>query len=200
MENKKCSKCFIEKPLSGFPKAKQKTISCKSCKSKYDREHYIENRERRLKQSHKYNSIKIKNESWYKRECEYQKNRRKKYPHILRWRDIFNNTLTKIKQGKKTYTTKKHMGYTSDEFKIHIESQFKENQDWSNISIDHKIPITWFKPHTPLNLANHLDNLQVLTLEENITKSNYYSSKIPLDYKEKIILFIYDEYKDKLIT
>ena len=128
------------------------------------------------------------------------KNRRKQNPHIFRWRDIFNNTLKQVKNNKKSHSTSKHMGYSSGEFKSHIENQFNKEQSWKNISIDHKVPITWFKETTPLYLVNHLENLQVLSLEENIAKSNYFASKISLDYKQKIITFIRDEYKNKIIT
>ena len=197
---KKCTKCLLEKNLFQFPTAKQKKQICKSCKSKYDREHYQKNKKRRLEQSHKYNSLKTKDKDWYKRECEYMKNRRKQNPHIFRWRDIFNNTLKQVKNNKKSYSTSKHMGYSSGEFKSHIENQFNKEQSWKNISIDHKVPITWFKETSPLYLVNHLENLQVLSLEENIAKSNYFASKISLDYKQKIITFIRDEYKNKIIT
>ena len=197
---KQCSKCSIEKDHSQFPTTLQKTIICKSCKSEYDRRHYQKNKKRILKQSHKYNSIKIKDKKWYKRECDYMKKRRKENPHIFRWRDIFNNTLKQVKKGKKTHSTLKHMGYSSDEFKSHIENQFNIDQNWGNISIDHKIPITWFKNTTPLYLVNHLENLQILTLEENIAKGNYFASKVSLDYKQKIITFIRDEYKNEVIT
>jgi hypothetical protein len=195
-----CTKCSLEKDYSHFPKSKQKKQICKSCKSEYDREHYQKNKKRRLEQSHKYNSIKVKDKAWYKRECEYMKKRRRENPHIFRWRDIFNNTLKQVKDNKKSSSTIKHMGYSSDEFKTHIENQFNQDQSWENVSIDHKVPITWFKKETPLHLVNHLENLQVLSLEENIAKSNYFSSKISLDYKQKIIIFIQDKYKNKIPT
>lgn len=200
METKKCNSCNQNLSINHFPKSKQKSLKCKSCKSEYDKEHYRKNKERRLKQSHKYNSTKTKDKEWYKRECEYMKNRRKQNPHIFRWRDIFNNTLKQVKNNKKSYSTTKHMGYSSDEFKTHIENQFNSGQSWDNVSIDHKVPITWFKENTPLCLVNHLENLQVLSLEENISKGNYYASKISLDYKQKIITFIRDEYKNKIIV
>jgi hypothetical protein len=195
---KKCPKCNKFKSLDLFPKTKQSKIACKSCKSEYDKKHYQKNRKKRLKQSHKYNETRIKNEAWYEREREYMKKRRIQNPHIFRWRDIFNRTLKQIKNNKKSYTTIKHMGYSSEEFKTHIESQFKEGQNWDNISIDHKIPLTWFKKNTPLYLVNNLKNLQILTLKENISKNNYYSSKISFDYYNKIIIFIKEEYKNKI--
>lgn len=196
---KKCSKCNKFKPLDLFPQSKQTKISCKSCKSEYDKKHYLKNKERRLKQSHEYNKIKTKDKAWYKRECEYMKKRRTQNPHVFRWRDVFNRTLNQVKNNKKSYTTQKHMGYSAKEFKTHIESQFKEGQNWSDVSIDHKIPITWFKKNTPIHLVNDLRNLQILTLEENISKNNYYADKISLDYYNEIITFIIDKYKNKIV-
>jgi hypothetical protein len=199
IKTKICSFCKEEKSIEEFHKKTNFYSRCKPCKSQYDKEHYRLNKERRLKQSNDYNKIKTKDKNWYKRECKYMKDRRKKLPYIFRWRDIFNRTFQQVKNNKKSYTTEKYMGYSAEEFRIFIESQFTQDQNWGNISIDHKIPMTWFKKTTPLNLVNDLKNLQILTLKENIAKSNYYSSEIDLDYYKDIITFIKNKYKNKIV-
>jgi hypothetical protein len=50
-----CTKCLIEKPLSEFSINKNKkdglNYQCRSCQSKYHRQHYLKNKEKYIKQA-----------------------------------------------------------------------------------------------------------------------------------------------------
>ena len=54
--------------------------------------------------------------------------------------------------------------------------------NWDNISIDHKIPLTWFKHDTPIHIINDLRNLQPLFKHDNISKLNRYSDPVDVGY------------------
>ena len=82
--------------------------------------------------------------------------------------------------------------------KNHIESQFVNNMNWSNIEIDHKIPVTWFEIETPSNIINDLDNLHPLLIEDNRNKLNKYNSPITQHYYNKIIKHIKPIYKEQI--
>ena len=72
------------------------------------------------------------------------------------------------------------MGYSLNELKEHIESQFEDWMSWENQGkdwhIDHIIPMSWF------SLDNWkecfaLNNLQPMRASENESKNNRYSGK-----------------------
>lgn len=72
------------------------------------------------------------------------------------------------------------IGYTPDELKVHLESQFKDGMSWENRSewhIDHIKPVSVFIKEgiTDPKIINALDNLQPLFATENLRKSNKYN-------------------------
>ena len=102
------------------------------------------------------------------------------------------------KGKKKNGKTEKILGYSIEVFKKHIEYQFINNMDWDNIHIDHKIPLTWFKPETPVNIINNLFNLQPKLAGDNISKLNRYSDNISLEYFVLIKEWILGDYLSKI--
>lgn len=86
--------------------------------------------------------------------------------------DEINNAL-RWNSGK----IKTSIGYTSDELRERIESQFKIGMSWDNRGeweIDHRKPISAFIAEgiDDLILINALENLQPLWKEENATKGS----------------------------
>lgn len=82
------------------------------------------------------------------------------------------------------------VGYTVDELKEHLESQFTEGMTWNNYGewhIDHIIPLSAFHYTLPedidFKICWSLDNLQPLWAKDNVVKSNSIShpiqSKLP---------------------
>jgi hypothetical protein len=65
--------------------------------------------------------------------------------------------------------------------------------------IDHKIPVSWFLKHTPVNIINSLDNLQLLHKDENLKKSNRYCHNISIKFFEQIKSYISEFYIDQVI-
>jgi hypothetical protein len=180
---KTCSKCKIEKSLELFPKDKSKKdgffIQCKSCYKEY----YEKNKEkvkesvRRYKQENKekvkeynkkydkiYISNKLKTNSFYK------------FKHNTR-----NLILMSFKRGvnqyKKNAKTESILGCTIEEFKIHIEKQFKDNMSWENQGkwhLDHIKPLALAKTEKQVIELNHYTNFQPLWAIDNLSKGSKY--------------------------
>jgi len=67
-----------------------------------------------------------------------------------------------------------------------------------NQHLDHKIPVSWFKSHTPIDLLFNLENLHYIGAKENREKSNCYNHPITEDYKKQIKGYIKNKYKNRL--
>jgi len=60
--------------------------------------------------------------------------------------------------------------------------------------IDHKVPITWFKEETPIELINHINNLWRVSNEYNCSKKNKWCDIISYDYYNLIRPHIKEQY------
>lgn len=156
--------------------------------TKKSREHYKNNVDK----------IKEKNKKW--RENNPEKHReynrisaaksRKGQPEKHRWRYILKETLKKLNKEKNDKTIKL-LGYSPKELKEYLLTL---SPNWSEFEIDHKIPLTWFIPSTPVSLINDFRNLQLLTKSENNKKRNYYMSDVDNDFFNEIKKYIKKEY------
>lgn len=173
--NKLCSKCDNIKPISDFHRANaNKDGYCSSCKDCIKEQHII-NKER----------ISEKKKEWREKNKEkisefhkiYCSNRRKidpMYKIITGLRSLISNSIRKMGY-KKTSKTFKILGCDFNEFKTHIESQFKENMNWNNYGewhLDHIIPISIAKTEKEIYELNNYTNLQPLWMLDNLIKSN----------------------------
>jgi transposase-like protein len=83
------------------------------------------------------------------------------------------------KEGyKKKSKTNLILGCSFEEFKIHIETQFKDGMSWENHGewhLDHKTPISWAKTEEEIYELNHYSNFQPLWAKDNIVKGNKWS-------------------------
>lgn len=182
--NKICVFCSINQPITNYIKNKQCFLGvnnkCKSCQKIYNSNYNKHNKEKILKYNVEYN--KTYNKKWSDRN-----------KHIRKWRNILYRCL--IHKGKcKDNKTECMLGYSYDDFKKHIEIQFRNNLCWDNCHIDHKIPLTWFKSETPIWIINHLDNLHPLSPTENISKLNRYSHNISSNYNLLVKEWVLDKY------
>lgn len=95
-----------------------------------------------------------------------------------RIRARINVALTGARNGtRKVDTTIKLLGCSYDEFRKHIEGQFKPDMSWDNYGdwhIDHIKPVSSFDLTDPLQqkAAFHFTNCQPLWATENISKGN----------------------------
>ena len=69
-------------------------------------------------------------------------------------------------------------GCRYSEFKIYLESKFKEEMSWENYGlwhIDHIVPISFAKTEEEIYLLSHYSNLQPLWAKENLSKGNRFT-------------------------
>lgn len=138
----------------------------------YAREYYKKNKERILVRNKKWIE---ENKDYFKRiNSENTKKWLKKNPHIVVWRSILYRTIYKFEIEKESKTIEL-LGYSANDLKKHIESQFTEGMSWDNWGewhIDHKYPLSLFDKDTPINIVNSLENLKPLWAIDNIRKGN----------------------------
>jgi len=86
---------------------------------------------------------------------------------------------------KKSDTTENLLGCSFSDFKLYIETQFKDGMTWDNYGkvgwhIDHKIPVSWFNLENPncQKLAFNFKNHQPLWWEDNLKKNNRYHTPL----------------------
>ena len=75
----------------------------------------------------------------------------------------------------KTSPTFTELGYTVNEFVVHIEKQFAPAMSWSNMNdwqIDHIIPASTAKTRSDVVALNQLSNLRPMWADENNAKKN----------------------------
>jgi hypothetical protein len=111
---------------------------------------------------------------------EYIKNRKKtdKLYHLT----MVIRSLIKSSFYNKNFNkprTLNVIGCSYSEFKVHIESLFKDNMNWENYGewhLDHKIPASWAKTEEELYKLNHYSNFQPMWAFDNQSKSNRFSN------------------------
>jgi hypothetical protein len=218
---KKCYDCKVVLVLTEFNKDKNKkdgfTSICRGChsirnKKRYkDKKEYIKsktlgyyyknkeviNERAKLKPSyHKlnpnyYNEYRKteKNKSYMK---SYQQERQMKKYHTdakFRLKKILSNQVRSFLKGKKNLKTQELLGYSYDDF---IEQIGIPNSDEH---IEHKVPMSWFKEETPINIIWNLKNLQILPSFENLSKGNRYSHELEDEFQHQINEYLKDEYQ-----
>jgi hypothetical protein len=153
---KKCNNCNIEKENSYFNKKKDNKDGlrgdCRECQSIKRKEYYL------------------KNEKKYKepRDTSHDKLRKRIRASVLKG-------MSRIKDGKKSRSSSKIIGCSWSDFKLHIETQFKDGMTWDNHGdwhLDHIIPLSSAKTEEEVYKLNHYTNLQPLWAEENLKKGD----------------------------
>lgn len=106
--------------------------------------------------------------NWFKNNPNYFKEYQRRYsklnPHIIGWKRILTNCLSRLNKTKEEHTIDL-LGYSALEFKNHIENLFTEGMSWDNYGewhIDHIKPVCSFDKDTPMNEVNALSNLRPL--------------------------------------
>jgi hypothetical protein len=200
---KKCSKCKEEREFSEFSKDKTTKDGyhhqCKSCRKelrlnnkekqkKYYKEYYENNKLKKKeyfqKNKEKINEYDKKYRENNKEKINEKNNKYKK--HKKQTNPLFKlrcNISTLIRQSisKQGYTkrsqTYKILGCTFEEFKLHLENQFKDGMSWENAGLygwhlDHIYPVSLAKDEEELIKLNHYTNFQPLWAIDNIKKGN----------------------------
>ena len=156
----------------------------------YQKEYRLKNKEKISEFSKKYVEINKEKIANYKKEY-YLKNKERIAKYRNEWRNnkfkndylfkLTNNTRTIIKQSfrrngySKNSRTYQILGCTFEEFKEHLEKQFKDDMNWNNIGqwhLDHIYPVSLAKDEEELIKLNHYTNFQPMWAIDNIKKSN----------------------------
>lgn len=133
--------------------------------------------------------IRIKNETFYINKRKYDKSRSKKSQR--KFRTFISGCLKRLKSGNKDAS--KLLGFTKEAF----ESKFPNIS--IGYSIDHCIPLSWFKKETPISISCSLHNLQLLPSLENSKKKNYfYHQPSDLEYFKNCLNYIDNKYLDSI--
>jgi hypothetical protein len=165
-ERKAYMKKYYTKNKKKFLEYNEKFYQDNPYKKKiYNRKHYI-------KKHGVYEPLPHEHRKAYMR--KYMKEYNEQYPHIQRSKRLLNDVLRRFKK-KKTNSTSKLLGYTALDLKKHLD---KLGMNWDIHQIDHKIPVSLFDKNTPMFIINDLRNLQPLTKEENLEKSDKYCTLV----------------------
>jgi len=193
-KNKVCKRCNDSKPWFLFYSHKRTNDGlssyCKECFSKYRKQYHLDNREAELLYRREYvsnNREKAKiaqRNSYYKHYDKYLVTRRN-YARRKRKTDVYwklahslrSRLKTAIRHNYKSGSAIQDLGCSINEFKTHLEKQFKEGMSWDNHGthgwhIDHIIPLSSFDltNREELLKACHYTNLQHLWWHENLSK------------------------------
>ena len=203
---KNCTICKIDKPLNEFGNRKVSKDGldyyCCACRRKYyeDRKHnynlkeYQKNYKRVISEERKLYVKKYCEKNQYKyriKKIKIDKGTFNSYT-TKRINKLIHRTLL-YKDEQKLKKSKDYLGWTKEDF---LE-KFGNIQE--NYHIDHKIPVSWFLKDTPIDLINSLDNLQLLSKEENLRKSNKFCHIVSIDFFIKIKGYIYKDYINNII-
>jgi len=201
-EHKICSKCKLLKPFSEFynnPSMGLKTnkcgisCQCRKCNSKNGKRYFQENKEKKYTYADQYRTT----EAFKNQKQSYDKTYKSR-PDIklrtaehanyryhndiqCRLRTVISTGIRNcLKFGKNHMSTENVLGYTIDDLRCHLESQFDEKMNWENYGIyweiDHLLPVSYFQfsSYTDPGFKDcwNLENLQPLEKIENRKKSN----------------------------
>ena len=195
---KNCTKCKIEKKLTEFWKDKCArdglSFQCKECRNKQKKEYRLNNKNKIKEHNKEYrlnNKDKInKHNKEYRlnnkdKKREYLLNRYKTDSDYRLLANLRSRIWSTIKNNTKSTSTKKLIGITIEELKIHLQKTAIKNGyidfDINNYSgedyhIDHIKPCASFdlSKESEQRKCFHYSNLQILTAEENLIKSDSY--------------------------
>jgi len=185
--NKKCTNCGELKPICEFNKLFKGKYGvdsiCRECRKIYNRIRYQNSKEKLLLHSIQYyknnkDKFKLKRKLNKDKFALYMKERRND-PIIRLNENISANIRHSLKRNKNGWHWEGLVGYTLEDLKKHLESQFKDGMNWENYGewhIDHKIPISYFNiissKSKGFKKCWNLENLQPLWSFVNLKKNN----------------------------
>lgn len=160
-----CKDClrieYLESKTEVAEKRKQQYAKNKNKILAYKKQYYAENRKRIIKQKN-----------------TYINNRMGKDLNYRLLRKLRTRILMAVKSNSKGGSAVECLGCSIEQFRIHIESQWKLGMSWENHTIhgwhlDHIIPLSVFDLTDPeqFKKACHYTNFQPLWAEDNWCKS-----------------------------
>jgi hypothetical protein len=209
IKTKICSKCKEPKELKHYVKDKYSkdgiSYKCKECNKKYKNDnkesikkcwkiYYQTNKEEIKRKSKEYINTRIPERTEYNRK-RFQEKKEQIYEYNRKHRNIPTNKLKEalrisllniLRRNKinKNNKSAKYLGCTLEEYKQHIEQQFKPEMNWVNWGevweLDHMKPLSKFDMSIEENIfkAFHYTNMQPLFKTTEIAKSFGYEDEI----------------------
>jgi hypothetical protein len=174
---KKCKKAS-EKPdliaarskkyrSNNLERSKNASKTWRANNPKYSIEYYYDNKEKWLERTAKYIATKYKTDP------------------LFRIQRVLSTQVWSYLSGKnKSQRTMQLIGYTAEELMVRL------GERQSGFDLDHKIPLTWFKHHTPLHIIWHLDNLQWVETKQNQSKGNRYMHPVSESYLQTALPYV----------
>lgn len=144
-----------------------------------NRAYYLANREAIIAAAGEYQTENREQRNAYK--SAWQTKRKKEDPQFcarLTMRKLVARACERIKANRRQLgRTAAVLGYTSQDFKVHIERQFLPGMTWANHGewhVDHIHPLASFDLLDPAQrkTANDLPNLRPMWAEDNLRKSD----------------------------
>ena len=160
---------------------------CKSCKRKYNKKHYIDNKDIYIKRSkdwHDKNKERhnFNNRNNYRENKESYKARAKnRHYKLMKEDDLYklSNNIRALIRNSFTYNSHKKKTKTANI----LGCSFNDFKQWLggvpdlNFHMDHIIPSSWAETEEELVALNHYSNFKLTTAKQNISKGNRYSSR-----------------------
>ena len=194
---KKCSKCsrilpysdFYSNPSMGGDTACGVSCQCRQCMSNNGKKYYNNNYDHKKQYSTEYKrrpdvkeKVKMYHKDYYSRpEVKQMRNKNANLAYhndpLVRLRRILDVYInSKLKKNNTSYL--EILGYSVEELKSHLESQFTPSMTWDNYGtyweIDHEIPVSSFNLSTydDIKVCWSLKNLRPLETTKNRQKRN----------------------------
>jgi hypothetical protein len=160
---------------------------CRSCKSEYNKTHYLENKDVYVERSKKWHvenkeQHNTNNRKNYNNDKESYKARAKnRHYRLMKEDDVYKlsqNIRTLIRSSfnynnhRKNTKTSNILGCTADYFK-----EWLGGVPSLNMHMDHIIPSSWAESEEEVVALNHYSNFRLVDSKSNISKGNRYSSK-----------------------
>ena len=210
MENQKiyikCSGCYClrgEDEYEIYKGIRRKTcLKCKE-KRKKAKEHQKKYRENNREQIAEYQKKYLQNnreklneyrKQWrtdYK--CEHNKRKgecRECNPLLclVKLQRVSIKRMLKISDLNKTKSTIEYLGCSPEYFKEYLQNKMTDEMTFENINLDHIKPVSRFNLDYPDEFLDccHYTNLQPLLAKDNLEKSNKWTEKDEIYWKENI--------------
>jgi hypothetical protein len=183
---RKCNKCKVVKSLKEFANSKiiksGKVATCKDCIKEYTKIYLQENKEKYKEYKKEYYS---KNKDRLIKETSLYSKKKRETDSLYKLRSVISH---RIRQSIKTKGyTKKTKTYNIlkceyDFFMQFINGVASNGYTYGigDLHLDHVIPISLAQTEDEALLLSHYSNYQLLSAEENITKSNRYVNPLNL--------------------
>jgi hypothetical protein len=130
----------------------------------YKQKHYEKNEEYYKQKAKKQYEENKDDPSYIEKRKRRMKKWRDKNKHVVLWRSILKTCMKRLNQEKKESTIDL-LGYSPDELKNHLESNWLKNMSWENYGewqVDHIRSVCTFDPETHPSVVNALFNLRPL--------------------------------------